>query len=291
MTSLKNHLSKIFGTTCDDFVFPDFVVKKGIWVHNNQHAITVIRDSNELLEPTLEHFLLGVYKLDDEIKEGKFILFDDAIREVSKRYADHKSIIIKNGKIIGDLRNTRGDAITAAPTRVFETDAFEYIKIICEIELTLLDIIHSRFGEWQSKFYSDKNIRFIDSLVMQLTKIIIADDSKLVDCFEWLNINGVTDTEFNFTTPVPFVEKISGITEQEWPLINQLGIYLKCFPIETKIETETWEVFFNRVKDIVQKCLIDLAKEHGNWEIIEKFITQENLFIHRGRIIGKKFGF
>ena len=176
MTSFKNHLSKIFGTTYDDIIFPDFEVKEGIWVHKNQHAITVVRDNNELLEPTLEHFLLGVYNLDDEIKEGKFILFDDAIREVSKRYAYHKSLFIKNGKIIGDLRNTRGAALTSEPTGLFETDAFEFIKIICKIELTLLDIIHCRLGEWQSKFYSDKNIRFIDFLVMQLTKIIIDDD-------------------------------------------------------------------------------------------------------------------
>jgi len=286
MTSLKTHLSKIFGTTCDDFVFPDFVVKKGIWVHNNQHAITVIRDNNELLEPTLEHFLLGVYKLDDEIKEGKFILFDDAIREVSKRYADHKSLFIKNGKIIGDLRNTRGAAITAEPTGLFETDAFEYIKIICKIELTLLDIIHCRFGEWQSKFYSDKNIRFIDFLVMQLTKIIIDDDSKLVDCFEWLNINGVSDTEFSFKTPVPFVEKISGITEQEWSLINHFYIYLI-----NEIDSETWEAFFGRIKEIQQDSLIELEKKHGGWEIIEKSLTQEYLSKYRGKRSGKKFGF
>jgi len=244
---------------------PNFEYKAGSWVHDNHHSITVVKDFSELKEPKSKPdwpYLLGIYKIETARNEGKLIIFPDAIKDESKRYADNKSIIVENGKKVGDLRNTHDSwGGGARPNGLFESDAFNYIEILCKIELILLDIIHNRLRPWKSEFYSINNIDYIDILVMQITKDVIKGYDELVDCFTWLNINDVTQSEFLFNTPINFIENIAGSDEQEWSIINKLDIFINCFPIDEKTNAETWKAFFIRTKEITEDSLMKLVND------------------------------
>lgn len=290
MFKLFGNLTKMFEPDISNFTLPEFENKEGHWVHDNQHSITVVKDDNELKLHTSKPDwpkLLGIYKIEASNEGGKLILFPDAIKEESKRYSDKKSIQ-EGADSRGSHDSWGGDA---KPNGLFESDSFIYVEILCKIELILLNIIHNRFGVWESDFYSEKNIVKIDILVMQLTKEVIKDYDELVDCFEWLNINWINDSEFVFNTPVTFVKNISGIKEQEWTIINSLDIFINCFPIKDKISTETWESFLNRTSRDAQDCFVERANklEHG-WKMIINYITPENRIKYRGSIHGQEFG-
>lgn len=297
MTKIIGNLMKMFEPDISNNGIPEFEYKEGLWVHNNRHSVTVVQDEKELELITMRDipYILGMYKIDSAKEEGKQYLFLDAIKFMSKKYANEELIPWGNGKRSG-LRNTSGNAITAEPTGVVESDAYNYLEILCKIELILLNIIHCRFGAWESKFYSDNNIDYIDILVMQLTREVITEYRDLVLIFEWLNINYVKDSAFLFNTPVTFIKNISGINEQEWAEINNLDVFINCFPIEDKTNTETWEGFLNRTCKDIQDCLIEQVidqmknKEHGSgWGIIYKYLTQENQAKNKMRIIDEKF--
>lgn len=273
---------------------PDFENRGGLWVHNNQHTITVIKEENEIEEFDARKrpdwsILLGVLKL-NSLKINEYYLFNDEIKNRSKRYSDHESIIIENGRIIGDLRKTMGEAITAKPTGLFEDDAFNYIEILCKIELTIIHVIYNNYGKWGGEFYSPDNIHFIDLLVCQLTEEVIKEDIELIKCFKWLMINGVKSNSFRFKEPIPYIKNVIS-TKEEWKLLNQLDIFINCFPIHDKDLKETWEEFFNRLKDTIQDTLVNSVKDHkSGWEIIEDYLTEENKKKYRGSITGRKFG-
>ena len=284
-----DNLKKVLGV--ETISLPDFKNREGLWVHNNQHSITVIKEENEIESPKLDYpLLLGVAKV-NSLEENEYWLFNDAIKSQSKRYSDHKSIIIKDGRIIGDLRKTMGEAITAKPTGLLEYDAFNYIEILCKIELTIINIIYTNYGKWASKFYSLDNIHFIDLIICQLTKEVINNDSQLIECFDWLKINHVTTKSFRFNEPISYIKNIPGTKTDEWKLLNQLDIFINCFPIQDKDTDETWETFFSRLKDNIQDTLINSVKEHqSGWEIIKDYLTEENKKRYNGSINAIKYG-
>jgi hypothetical protein len=292
MNQLVSELATIFESGIANIPLPHFENKDGLFFHENQHSITVVKADNELKAPKFEEsLLLGIYKIDKTNEEGKCYLFHDEIKSKSKLYSDFRSIHYINGERV-DFRDTHDSWSGGAnPNGLSENDAFSYIEMLCKIELAILNAIHCRFGVWKSAFYIDINIHYVDILVMQLTKDTIKEYYELVDCFEWLNINGVNKTEFQFDKPIPFIKNISGINEQEWSLINSLGIFINCFPVEDKIYTETWREFLDRKSKYIQESLIETAKENGSgWGVIKEFLTQENKDKNKGRISGEIYG-
>jgi hypothetical protein len=306
MFKLLENLTKMFEPDISNVTLPSFENKVGLWFHDNHHTITVVRDDNELKFPTSKPDwpnLLGIYKIETTNEEGKLILFSDAIKEKGKKYSDKKSKHFVNGERI-DLNDTHDSwGGNAKPNGLSESDAFIYIEILCKIELILLNIIHNRLGVWKSDFYSEKNIEYLDILVMQLTKEVIKDYDELVDCFTWLNINMVNDSEFILNTPVPFVKNISGIDdkEEEWLCIYALDIFINCFPIEDKNHAETWTAFFDRTKENAEENLmkqVNHRKQDDNgvgWEIINDYLTSpenkskcEKYLLHMRYGIGPK---
>jgi hypothetical protein len=280
MKTIENYVNKIKNVlNVDSISLPDFKNKSGLRVHKNQHSITVIHHENEIEEHKYDDTpLLGIFRID--LLEEESWLFVDAIKTISKNYSKEKSRL-----------ETMGQAITAKPTGLLENDAFNYIEILCKIDLTLLSMIYTKYGKWISDFYSTDNIDFIDILVCQLTKEVIKDDTELIECFEWLKINNVETKKFFFKEPISLIKNFPNTGTVEFELLDRLDIFINYFPIENKNLIEPWNAFFSRVEGQIQDTLINAVKEYGSgWEIIEDYLTEENKVRWRNKITSVRYG-
>jgi hypothetical protein len=132
---------------------------------------------------------------------------------------------------------------------------------------------------------------------MQITKDVIKEYDELVECFKYLNINMLNDSKFVFDSPEPFIKNITGISEQEWSLINNLDIFINCFPIEEKKVNETWKEFLIKTKENAEVSLMKLVNDRkadvcgAGWELISDYLTESaNQSKCKNKLQNMKFG-
>jgi hypothetical protein len=282
-------------TTLEISLIPStkFERKPKLWWHK-QRLISVIHDQAEMrLVENDERPLLGAFHASPSENENECWIFPDSIEKYGIDYSNYSSLIYRNGEYIGDLRKSTGVAL-------FPEEASERIEMICKIELTILRIFYSSYGNWASQFYSDHNRDFIDMLIYQITKETIKEDDDLIDCFKWMNQNlKLHPYEIDsalFMEPVSCVKHLWNTSDDEFKTILTLEKhnkqhfpkFINCFPVSDKKSNETWDAFFNRSKEKAQQKIIDLIKKE-RWDTnFEKYLTEENKEKYKTIISAKK---
>lgn len=266
----------------------EFEYKENKWFHENR-SITVIHNEADIrrIPKGDERPLLGALHASPSEKEGECWLFPEAISDLGKLYSDEESLFIENGIVIGDLRKTMGDAITAKSTGLFPEEATRRIEMICKIQLTVLRTMYGGFGKWISQFYSNDNKDFIDILVRQFTKEVIKEDVELQHCFEWMKKNNMLHPNQNespsFLDPISCVKNLCTTTEYEFKTIltlekghkTEFVNFMNSFILSAKKTNETWKDFFTLHKKPAQESIINFMKTIGDTSL-EQYLTEDN---------------
>jgi hypothetical protein len=267
----------------------EFEYKENKWFHENR-SITVIHNEADIrrIPEGDERPLLGAFHASPSEKEGECWLFPEAISDLGKLYSDEESLFIENGIVIGDLRKTMGDAITAKSTGLFPEEATRRIEMICKIQLTVLRTMYGGFGKWISQFYSNDNKDFIDILVRQFTKEVIKEDVELQHCFEWMKkkynkLHPNQNESPSFLDPISCLKNLCTTTEDEFKTIltlekgpkTEFVNFMNSFILSAKKTNESWKDFFNLFKELAQESIINFINTIGDTSL-KKYLTEDN---------------
>jgi hypothetical protein len=254
---------------------PEFIYNREIKFHTSRKTLTVIFDDNELLDKNNSDFpLLGVYKIFSNEKPGVFVLFEETIKRKAERYANEQSIVVANGKTIGDLRNTMGNAMSGTPAGILESDAIEYVSTISKIYLTCFWIVHwmkdSKDEQWLDRFYyevDEKN--YIDNLAYWLTLETITENEKLLECFKYLNIIQPS-ININCNTDIEKIIQILRNIKTKASLKDKICLFDLFEGDINKINNQ------KEVSDSEQSRLVAMAKDELiKWNIVIHYINKE----------------
>jgi hypothetical protein len=289
MKSYNNYLDSIEESLKINLCFqPTFREMSGEWTYLSsditKRQLAVITDKNELVQSGSDDLpLLGIYAH----TKNEMILFPDVIKKTANEYSDNKSLVVENGRVIGDLRKTMGNALTGAPNGMHYDEAYLIVSTVCRIKLIIYTAMHSCFGEWESPFYNYNNRIFINDIADDLTKIIVGRDKKLAEFYELLLDHDKQDRKFEeFVKPIDWAKNLPAFKDNEWENISKMKDYLNNLPIDEKNTNQTWDVFLKTRQELLISQAKSIPTDKKPFHVIWPYLNEDqknvNVYAYNG---------
>jgi hypothetical protein len=286
---LFDDVKKFLNLTC--LKNPDFIYKAGFWVDDQHHDIAVIPEIGviEVRNPSNidEVLLLGAYCTN---QPNQLTIFIDEVQSRAERYANAQSIFYLNGKRI-DARTDLTHGFDGKPNGLKVKDARDRILSICIIDLSIRFLLQNAMGNWSIGFYNKSNKHHLDLIIHQLTKKYIEDKPDLSNCFDWLHINSVSSSKFEFNIPLILAKVISESSDSDWDLIYGLDSLIDFFDLHNKVHSQELENFIqNKVTSNEEEFFKRITKHSVDPLIAKKLLNESNKTKYKTRKSGINFG-